>query len=105
MGFEHILNGLDHLLFLLCLVLAVPISQRKSFAPLLLLVSAFTLGHTILLLLTSSYQLIEINRPVIELLVAISIVLAACQLLFFNTKSMTSGLALVVGLIHGAAFS
>ena len=114
-GALHIMSGFDHLLFLICLLLAVPAANKyasqvekmttKSLTKgILLLVSAFTLGHTVSLFL-SSYQVFEINRPAIEILVALSIFIAAIQLMFSRIKPMTGLLAFCFGIIHGIAFS
>ncbi|MBM3752289.1 MAG: HupE/UreJ family protein [Acidimicrobiia bacterium] len=102
-GVEHILEGIDHLLFLLCLV--VPFRQ---FRPLLLIVTAFTVGHSVTLA-SAALGWVPAGLwfpPFIETLIAASIVWMA----FENIASTPSVrrrwiLALVFGLAHGFGFS
>lgn len=102
-GVEHILKGIDHLLFLLCLV--VPF---RRFRPLLLIVTAFTAGHSITLV-SAALGWVPSGLwfpPFIETLIAASIVWMA----FENIASSPSVrrrwiLALVFGLAHGFGFS
>ncbi len=102
-GAQHILEGLDHLLFLLCLV--VPFRRLR---PLLLIVTAFTVGHSITLV-SAALGWVPGGLwfpPFIETLIAASIVWMA----FENIASSPSVrrrwiLALVFGLAHGFGFS
>src|SRR5262245_8541914 len=105
-GFFHILNGADHLLFLLCLV--IPFRRFRS---LVVVVTAFTLAHSITLI-ASAYNLGPDALwfpPLIETLIAISIVYMALE------NIVGSGLqhslrrrwmiAFGFGLVHGFGFS
>jgi hypothetical protein len=105
-GFFHILDGTDHLLFLLCLV--IPFRRFRS---LIVVVTAFTLAHSITLI-ASAYNLRPDALwfpPLIETLVAISIVYMALE------NIVGSGLqhslrrrwmiAFGFGLVHGFGFS
>ena len=102
-GTQHILEGIDHLLFLLCLV--VPF---RRFRPLLLIVTAFTVGHSVTLV-SAALGWVPSGLwfpPFIETLIAASIVWMA----FENIASAPSVrrrwiLALVFGLAHGFGFS
>ncbi|HEV2666396.1 MAG TPA: HupE/UreJ family protein [Blastocatellia bacterium] len=105
-GFFHILDGTDHLLFLLCLV--IPFRRFRS---LVVVVTAFTLAHSITLI-ASAYNLGPDALwfpPLIETLIAISIVYMALE------NIVGSGLqhslrrrwmiAFGFGLVHGFGFS
>ena len=106
LGFEHILdpNGLDHVLFLL--VLAIPYNF-KDWKKVLILATAFTLGHSVTLAL-AALKLVSVNASLIEILIAVTIFLTAV----FNMKqSQEYGgkikylIAAGFGLIHGLGFS
>jgi hypothetical protein len=102
-GFLHILDGTDHLLFLLCLV--IPFRQ---FRQLLLIVTSFTVAHSFTLI-ASAYGLGPDALwfpPLIETLIAMSIVYMALE----NIAGASSvGRRWVVtfafGLVHGFGFS
>lgn len=74
LGVEHLLGGLDHLLFVLCLVLLVPQPWR-----LLGLLTAFTAGHSVTLAL-ASLGWIQLPGILVEASIALSIVVLAAQL-------------------------
>ena len=103
MGFRHILDGTDHLLFLLCLV--IPFRRLR---PLVLIVTAFTLAHSVTLI-SSAYGIAPDAvwfPPLIETLIAASIVYMALE-------NIVSGggvqrrwmIAFAFGLVHGFGFS
>jgi len=109
-GINHVLdmNGYDHVLFLM--VLAVPY-VFKDWKRVLLLVSMFTLGHTLSLVL-AAYEVVSVSGKLVEFLIPITILIAAVYnvftagkkdrgtkigLLFFTT--------LFFGLIHGLGFA
>jgi hypothetical protein len=101
LGFEHILpEGPDHVLFVLGLFLLSP-----RLKPLLWQVTAFTVAHSITLIL-SSYQRISLPSSVVEPLIAVSISLIALENLF--TAGLKPWRVLVVfafGLLHGLGFA
>jgi hypothetical protein len=114
LGFSHItdLNGYDHILFIIALC---AIYQFKDWKKVLLLVTAFTIGHSITLIL-ATLNVIRFPGNLIEFLIPVTIVLTATGNLF--TKSGTSSrvveqkpprlryiMALLFGLIHGMGFS
>ncbi len=74
LGMEHILTGWDHLCFLFCLCMLVPVRS------LLILVTAFTVGHSISLSL-AFLGLVDVPAPPIEALIALSIALLAREAL------------------------
>lgn len=109
-GINHVLdlNGYDHVLFLM--VLAVPY-LFKDWKRVLLLVSLFTLGHTLSLIL-AAYDVVAVNGKVVEFLIPITILVAAIYNVFTGgkkDKNKKTGLllfaALFFGLIHGLGFA
>ncbi|MBG9377582.1 HupE/UreJ family protein [Panacibacter sp. DH6] len=109
MGIEHItdLNGIDHILFIAALCLRYVISDWKK---LLILVTAFTIGHSITLAL-SALNIIEVPQAITEFFIAVTIVITACSNCFVKDFSFTGKypviyfFALFFGLIHGLGFS
>ena len=103
MGIKHLLVGLDHILFVICLVLLVA-ARRK----LILVVSMFTLGHSITLSL-STLGLVTVSTALAEVFIAFSVVYAAAELLDKNTKSLIrkspAVMAAAFGLLHGLGFA
>ena len=109
LGFRHIIdiNGSDHILFILALVIRYVWTDWKK---LLVLVTSFTIGHSVTLALST---LNWINLPVslIELLIPMTILLTALSNYWVNDFSFTSKYpfiyfaALFFGLIHGLGFS
>ncbi len=103
MGFEHILDGTDHLLFLLCLV--IPFRRFRALIP---VVTAFTVAHSITLI-ASAYGLapdVGWFPPLIETLIAISIVYMALEnIVGHTTVHRRWMMAFAFGLVHGFGFS
>jgi hypothetical protein len=103
LGFVHILDGTDHLLFLLCLV--IPLRRLR---PLILVVTAFTIAHSITLI-ASVYQLAPDElwfSPLIETLIAISIVYMALENIVAESAAHRRWMmAFGFGLVHGFGFS
>ncbi len=104
LGIEHILdiNGLDHVLFLIVLVI---LYDRKSWKTVLVLATAFTLGHSITLVL-AGIDIIQANSRLIEIFIAVSIAATALyNIVSSNSKKTRYLAALLFGLIHGLGFS
>ncbi|MEO1043555.1 MAG: HupE/UreJ family protein [Pseudomonadota bacterium] len=110
LGFTHIsdLAGFDHILFLVALCAVYTIEQWKR---LTVLVTAFTVGHSITLAL-SSLGAITIPSNIIEFLIPTTILATALHNVMSNASlETTSGMvknyamALFFGLIHGMGFS
>lgn len=116
LGFDHITDpaGYDHILFVVALCAIYTIGQWRQ---VLVLVTAFTIGHSITLAL-ATLRLISYNTELIELLIPITILTTAITNFFYNepqnqplpTPSKLGtpwryGLALLFGLIHGMGFS
>ncbi|HWJ25022.1 MAG TPA: HupE/UreJ family protein, partial [Flavisolibacter sp.] len=107
-GWEHIINkeALDHIFFIMALA---AIYMLKDWRQVLILVTAFTIGHTVTLAL-STLRLIEVNSNLVEFLIPCTIVLTAVSNLFMKTFTPRSVrinyfLALFFGLVHGLAFA
>lgn len=101
-GFLHILGGVDHLLFLLALVIPF-----RRFRPLVAVVTAFTVGHSITLG-ASAFGLAPDALwfpPLIETLVAISILYMALENIVGASLRRRWVVAFGFGLVHGFAFS
>ncbi|WP_449436616.1 HupE/UreJ family protein [Pedobacter steynii] len=108
LGWHHILDwkGYDHILFLLALCGIYTISDWKR---VLILVTAFTVGHSITLAL-SVLNVVHVNTALIEFLIPVTIMVTALSNIF-NKKPKPKAirlkytLALAFGLIHGMGFS
>ena len=110
LGFEHISDfaGYDHMLFLVALCAIYRIQQWKS---ILILVTAFTIGHSVTLVL-SSLDILIIQSNIIEFLIPITIFLTALNnVIGSNSEEKRSKMnknyvmALFFGFIHGMGFS
>ncbi|MEK6780959.1 MAG: HupE/UreJ family protein [Bacteroidota bacterium] len=111
LGKDHILdyvNGYDHLLFVVALCVVYIVQDWKK---ILILVTAFTVGHSITLAL-STLQIISVNIELIEFLIPLTIFTTAISNLFRKEESILQNniqinywLALVFGFIHGMGFS
>ena len=109
LGFKHIidLGGVDHIVFVLALTLRYIWSDWKK---LLVLVTSFTIGHSLTLALSTLY-LIDISVNWVEFLIPVTILITAVSNFwvkdfeFRQRYSMHYGLALFFGLIHGLGFS
>src|SRR5690606_1069052 len=102
LGFEHILDGVDHLLFLLCLV--VPFRSVRALVP---VVTAFTVAHSITLI-ASALRLAPDARwfpPLIETLIAASILFMAFENILGARLHRRWAIAFGFGLVHGFGFS
>nr|WP_315191407.1 HupE/UreJ family protein [uncultured Flavobacterium sp.] len=109
-GLKHVLNiyAYDHVLFLVAL--AVPFTF-KDWQRIVLLVTLFTVGHTMALLL-SVYEIVSIKVNVVEFLIPITIFITALFSLFTAGKSskkeslnLVFFITLFFGIIHGLGFS
>ena len=101
-GFFHILDGTDHLLFLLCLV--IPFRKLRGLA---IVVTAFTIAHSVTLI-ASAYGMAPDGLwfpPLIETLIAISIVYMAFENIVGAQLQRRWIITFGFGLIHGFGFS
>ena len=108
-GLNHVLdiNGYDHVLFLM--VLAVPY-LFKDWKRVLALVSLFTLGHTLSLVL-AAYDYVSINGSTVEFLIPVTILVAAIFNIYTGGEQKSKRIsllffaALFFGIIHGLGFA
>lgn len=108
-GYKHIasLGAIDHILFVAALSIRYQFSDWRK---LLILVTAFTIGHSITLAL-SAFNLVQYSVKWIEFLIPVTIVITAVSNLFvkkfvFKSKfPLIYFLALFFGLVHGLGFS
>jgi hypothetical protein len=109
-GFWHIIEGIDHLLFLLCLVLPF-----RRLRPLVIIVTAFTVGHSISLI-AAALGFVPDGLwfpPLVETLIAITIVYMALEnIVQAATGKLTESgveyrwiIAFAFGVVHGFGFS
>jgi HupE / UreJ protein len=109
LGWQHIadLNGIDHILFILALCVRYQFADWKK---ILILITAFTIGHSVTLGL-SVFSIIDFSTKWIEFLIPVTILITACSNVFvkkfvFKTKfPLVYFFALGFGLIHGLGFS
>lgn len=109
LGLEHILdaNGIDHILFVIALSVNYPVSEWRK---LLILITAFTLGHSLTLAL-SSLSVLEIDAALIELLIPVTILITSISNIFIKRDEDKEKVKLnyfyasFFGLIHGLGFS
>ena len=108
-GFWHILEGTDHLLFLLCLVIPV-----RRLRPLVIIVTAFTAGHSISLIASAAGFVPDALwfPPLIETLIAVTIVYMALENIVYAALGQNGDVlsrrwivAFAFGIIHGFGFS
>jgi len=108
LGWEHIisLDALDHQLFVLALIAVYSYSDWKK---ILVLVTAFTIGHSVTLAL-SILDIVRVPSDWVEFLIPLTIVLTALGNILMKNKKQSQSklnyyLALFFGLIHGMGFA
>ncbi len=108
LGLNHVLdvNGYDHVLFLVVLVVPFLFAQYKK---VITLVTVFTVGHTLALIL-SAYKIVQVNSGLVEFLIPVTIAFTALYSIVFVSKSLKNNnitvfITLFFGLIHGLGFS
>ncbi len=102
LGFGHILDGIDHLLFVLCLV--IPFRRLR---PLVAIITSFTVAHSITLIASASGFAPDALwfPPLIEVLIALSIVYMAFENIVGPKLERRWIIAFAFGLVHGFGFS
>jgi len=105
LGIEHILGGVDHLLFILALMILVKGTRR-----LIATVTAFTVAHSITLA-GATLGFVHVPRQPIEAAIALSIVFVACEIVHARegrqgvTERWPWIVAFTFGLLHGFGFA
>jgi hydrogenase/urease accessory protein HupE len=105
LGLEHILGGIDHLLFVFALLLLIPDTRRLIWA-----ITAFTIAHS-LTLAAAALELVYLPIPPVEAVIALSIVFLAGEILaqrkgrrsLIQTSPWVASFAF--GLLHGLGFA
>jgi len=109
LGIQHILDlkGFDHILFVISLAV---IYMLRDWGKIVILVTAFTIGHSLTLAL-ATLELVRINSALVEFLIPVTIAITAFTNILKPRPSGGRGLqlnylfALFFGLIHGLGFS
>lgn len=110
LGFDHILDvyGYDHILFV---VVLCALYQSSDWKKVLILITAFTIGHSATLAL-STLRIINVNAELIEFLIPLTILFTALSNLFTKETRIAEGkiwrnygYAGFFGMIHGLGFS
>lgn len=111
LGMTHIWSGYDHILFLLSVIFLA-----RSFKKILVLVTAFTIAHSITLIVVSLYN-IEISSRIVEPAIALTIGYMALRNMFVIRNSGTAAekssknvgegwiMTFIFGLVHGLGFA
>ena len=114
-GIEHIWGGIDHLLFLISLLLPAVLSRargrwepvvsaRPAFFSILKVVTAFTLAHSITLTL-AALDVVRLPSRLTESVIAASIIVAALNNIFPVVTESRARIAFAFGLLHGFGFA
>ena len=105
LGIKHILDGIDHLLFITCLLIITGVSRKLFWT-----ITGFTVAHSITLFL-SVLGWVNIPVPFVEVCIALSIIFLCCEILhhYQGRKSLTYRYPFLVstgfGLLHGLGFA
>ena len=103
LGIQHILEGIDHLLFVACLLIIAGIGKKLIWT-----ITGFTLAHSITLAL-ASLNLVRVPIPPTEATIALSIVFLATEIAKQDKTGLSYQYPVVVsvlfGLLHGFGFS
>jgi hypothetical protein len=114
-GIEHIWSGIDHLLFLISLLLPAVLARttgrwepvpgaRPAFSSILKVVTAFTLAHSITLTL-AALDIVRLPSRLTESVIAASIMVAALNNIFPLVTESRARIAFAFGLLHGFGFA
>lgn len=100
LGVEHILTGFDHLLFLAALLIGV-----RAVKPMLIVITSFTLAHSLTLAL-AAFDLVVLPSKIVEPLIAVSIIAVGIEnIVRRDAIADRYWMAGLFGLIHGFGFS
>ena len=115
LGIKHIWLGIDHILFLIALILPAamirrerrwePVKEfRSAFFYVVKIVTLFTVAHTLTLSL-ASFDVVELPSRLVESVIAISITIAALDILYPIFKKKIAWVVFIFGLFHGFGFA
>ncbi|UCM99429.1 HupE/UreJ family protein [Sulfurimonas sp. SWIR-19] len=104
-GFSHILDGLDHLLFILMILLpSIMKGIRHSSIEILKIITTFTLAHSLTLFLSAT-GILKVNTTFIESSIALSILIVSLLNYFGDYKHINKKIVFLFGLLHGFGFA
>jgi hydrogenase/urease accessory protein HupE len=98
-GIHHLVTGYDHVLFITALLLGT-----RTVSGVLKIISAFTLAHSVTLVLTT-LDWISLPSKLVESLIALSIAYVAVESLLAPYSRYRLAVAFVFGLVHGMGFA
>lgn len=115
LGVKHIWLGIDHILFLIALILpAAMIRRERRWEPVtefrsalfyvIKIVTLFTVAHTLTLSL-AAFRMVDLPTRLVESVIAISIAVAALDILFPIFKKKIAWVVFIFGLFHGFGFA
>jgi hypothetical protein len=115
LGVKHIWLGIDHILFLIALILPAamvrwehrwePVAEFKSaLFYVIKIVTLFTVAHTMTLSL-AAFRVVDLPSRLVESVIAISIAVAALDILFPIFKKKIAWVVFIFGLFHGFGFA
>ena len=103
LGIEHIWEGIDHLLFVLCLVLVTGINRKLFWT-----ITGFTIAHSVTLAL-STLNFINIPIAPVEVCIALSVVFLASEIARGSKDTLSfrypMAVSILFGLLHGFGFA
>ena len=99
LGFHHILIGLDHILFIIALVITA-----KKFTDVVKILTLFTLAHSVTLGLTA-LNILFLPPEMIEPLIALSVAFVAIESFLHISDKFRYSVVFIFGLIHGVGFA
>ena len=103
LGVQHIFEGIDHLLFVACLVLIAGLGRK-----LLITITGFTLAHSVTLAL-ASLDLVKLPIPPVEAVIALSVIFLATEIVRGDKQGLTYcypvAVSITFGLLHGFGFA
>ena len=103
LGVQHILEGIDHLLFVACLFIVTGLSRK-----LIITITGFTLAHSVTLA-AATLDIVRLPIPPVEAVIALSIVFLAREIAGHREDSLTYRYPVAVsvsfGLLHGFGFA
>ena len=99
LGFHHILIGLDHILFIIALVITA-----KKFTDIVKVLTLFTIAHSVTLGLTA-LKLLFLPPEIIEPLIALSVAFVAIERFLNISDKYRYSVVFIFGLIHGVGFA
>ncbi len=115
LGIKHFLLGIDHILFLIALILPAAMVRKEGYWQpvdtfrsaifyVIKIVTLFTIAHTLTLGL-ASFSIIDLPSRLVESIIALSIAVAALNIIYPIFKRKIGWLVFIFGLFHGFGFA